>query len=118
MAKILVVEDTKDIRDLVQTLLEMQNYQVIVADNGAMALGMLAKESVDLIITDMNMPVMDGLELVRTLRANRYVVPIILMTANIGISEANGLAIGANAVIYKPFMGMSVLLNPVKALLP
>lgn len=82
MPKILVVDDEAHIVRVLAIWLGRHAYDVIAASNGAAALDILERERVDIIITDMNMPHVDGLELVRILREERGIdVPILLLTA-------------------------------------
>ncbi len=82
MPKILVVDDEAHIVRVLAIWLGRHAYDVIGASNGAVALDILERDSVDIIISDMNMPNIDGLELVRILREERDIdVPIMLLTA-------------------------------------
>lgn len=85
MAKILVVEDDRVNQRVLSHTLRRSHHSVITAQNGRIALDMLAQESVDLIITDLTMPEMDGLTLLKHLRADdRYkALPIIMITGDI-----------------------------------
>ncbi len=77
---ILVVDDEPGIRTMMQFELSQQGHNVLVADSGVKALEVLKDEKVDLILTDMRMPVMDGLDLVIQVRKTDPKMPIILMT--------------------------------------
>ena len=81
MFKILIVEDDKELSLLFQKVLEKSGYQVKSASDGAQALEVLDKEYIDLIISDIMMPVMDGYELVSELRSARYQIPVLMITA-------------------------------------
>ena len=99
---ILVVDDSLVERVLVEGLLRKDpTYQVQLAANGRVALEVLEKESPDLVVTDLVMPEMDGLELVRTMR-NRYpTIPVILMTAY-GDESTAVEALESGAASYVP----------------
>ena len=82
MFQILIVEDDKELSQLFQKVLEKNGYQVKSASDGALALEILDKEYIDLIISDIMMPVMDGYELVSELRSAGYQIPVLMITAN------------------------------------
>jgi two-component system cell cycle response regulator len=105
LPSILLVDDEKDILDYLAIILGVK-YQVVTAQSGKEALEILAKEAVQLIICDIMMPEMDGLELCRKIKSNfEYShIPIILLTAKNTIqSKVEGLELGADAYIDKPF---------------
>ena len=81
MFQILIVEDDKELSQLFQNVLEKNGYQVKSASDGALALEILDKEYIDLIISDIMMPVMDGYELVSELRSAGYQIPVLMITA-------------------------------------
>ena len=101
--KILLVEDTATLRMLGKTILMREGAEVIDAENGQLALEAFSKQSFDLVITDIMMPVMDGYELTETLRTSGATLPIIGVTgATVGNEADNLLAKGANRVMPKP----------------
>jgi CheY-like chemotaxis protein len=85
-AKILIVDDRRDIRFLAQHIVEKAGGRVATVSNGAEAIEALmgpdADESIDLVLMDMQMPVMDGFQAVAELRSRGYAKPIIALTAN------------------------------------
>jgi signal transduction histidine kinase/ligand-binding sensor domain-containing protein/DNA-binding response OmpR family regulator len=102
---ILLVEDNKEICDFIATEIST-DYLVRKAFNGAEALGLLKENNVQLVISDIMMPVMDGLELCKKIKTNLEFshIPIILLTAkNTLHSKIEGLEMGADAYIEKPF---------------
>ncbi len=100
---ILVADDDAPILRLVRTKLQMDGYRVITAINGQEALDMFENEQPDLIILDIMMPVMDGLETMRRIRADSH-VPIILLTARgAGRDKIRSLDMGADDYVTKPF---------------
>ena len=110
---ILVVDDSATMRQLIGlTLKKVKGYQVVEACNGADAVARLVTTPCDLIITDIKMPEMDGLELVRQVRGPlaRAELPIIIVTTK-GEEAAQqaGLAAGANAYLTKPLFGAKLL---------
>ncbi len=105
--KILFVEDSPTMRRIILNSLNRIGFnQVIDAENGVDALEKLEYEEVDLIITDWNMPEMDGEELVKTLRSTpKYKNTPILMITTRGMQDdvLNAIRIGVNGYIVKPF---------------
>lgn len=105
LPQILLVDDEEDILEYL-ILIFSKKYSIHTADNGKEALGVLNKEAIQLIISDVMMPEMDGFELCKTIKSNvEYChIPIILLTAKNTIqSKVDGLELGADAYIEKPF---------------
>ena len=103
MFNILVVEDDKNLRKLIVTCLKRENYNTYEATNGLEALNVLDKQYIDLIVTDIMMPKMDGYELIRELREANYMVPILLVTAKSTLSDKKeGFLLGADDYMVKP----------------
>lgn len=101
---IMIVEDETATRRLYRFLLRNSGYNVIEAEDGIDALEKLAVQECDVIITDMNMPRMGGIELVRTLRQNHSQVYVIMVTAyGAPDTEKTALRIGVNEYLTKPF---------------
>ena len=120
-ATFLVVEDSPTMRQLISfSLKRFRNARIIEAVDGVDALKKLSGEAIDLILTDINMPVMDGLKLVSLVRQNALTraIPIIIITTE-GAEEdrERGLALGANAYISKPIQS-SHLIKTISDLLP
>jgi two-component system, chemotaxis family, chemotaxis protein CheY len=106
---IMVVDDTQAIRMTVGFTLQQEGYEVIEAGDGAQALAKLDGREINLIICDVNMPVMDGIEFLEKIRTDttyasyRY-TPIIMLTTEAGESKKReGKDLGAKAWIVKPF---------------
>ncbi len=102
---LLIVEDEKDIRAFIISIFK-EKYQIIEAENGRIGIEKAQKDIPDLIISDIMMPVQDGIELCNTLKTNELTshIPIILLTAKVGEeNEIAGLKTGADAYITKPF---------------
>lgn len=110
--RILAVDDSKTMRDMVSFTLKGAGYDVLVADDGVNALSALDGENVDLIITDVNMPNMNGIELVQKLRGDpRFrATPILILTteSDDGLKQ-QGRAAGATGWIVKPFVPEKLL---------
>lgn len=106
MKKVLIVDDTKNIRILLTTCLELRNYEVITACNGETALNILAenKKSIDLIFLDIRMPEMNGTEVLKSIREMGIKCPVIIMTAFATVKNAvDCTRLGAAAYLQKPF---------------
>ncbi len=102
-ARILVVDDEPPIVDLLQYNLQRANYEVLVARDGQEALIKARQEEPDLIILDLMLPHLDGLEVCRALRRERD-VPIIMLTARDSeVDRVVGLELGADDYVVKPF---------------
>jgi DNA-binding response OmpR family regulator len=116
-AKVLVVDDEKSVRDLLQSFLQGTGYQAIMASNGEEAIELARSESPNAILLDVKMPGIDGVETCRRLRAEeqtRY-IPVIMVTA-FGTTEAEATNAGADDLINKPF-NLADLAVRVKSLL-
>ena len=112
--KILVVDDEKNIVDIVAFNLHKEGYEVIVARDGESCLEAFAKEDPDLVILDLMMPKMDGFEACKKIREKSQ-VPIIMLTARAEeVDKVLGLELGADDYVTKPF-GVRELLARVKA---
>jgi signal transduction histidine kinase len=118
-ARILVVDDTPEIQELLQIHLETEGYQVLVAGNGQEALAAVAAEAPDLILLDVLMPVLDGYEVCRRLKADEETafIPIVILTALQDLSHRlRGIELGADDFLTKPFNHLE-LLTRVRSLL-
>ncbi len=117
---LLVVEDSPMMRQLIAvSLRRLQGCRVIEAVDGVDALKKLTTDKIDLVITDINMPMMDGLKLVTLIRGNARMksMPIVIVTTEGAEADRErGLALGANAYIPKPIQP-SDLLRTVTSLL-
>jgi two-component system chemotaxis response regulator CheY len=105
--KLLIIDDSPSIRTIVKLYLMGRPLEVLEATDGAAGLKLAAERGVDLVIADFNMPVMDGLEFVKHLRAHEQealrAVPVILLTANKEEEmKRRALDAGANAFAIKP----------------
>jgi len=103
---ILVADDSPTIRKFVSFSLTMQGFDVVTVSDGMEALEKLPFKKFDLIITDLNMPNLDGFELIRTIRENEEYkeVPIIILSSLSGSLEIEkGMSYGANSYLVKPF---------------
>lgn len=102
--RILIVEDERKISRVLQLELEYENYETAVTDNGKDALQMIESDGWDLILLDIMIPELNGLEVLRRVRRKDETTPIILLTARDEVyDKVNGLDLGANDYITKPF---------------
>lgn len=103
MKKILVVDDEKPISDIIKFNLENEGYEVVTAFDGEEALEKVEEEHPDLLVLDIMLPKIDGLEVVREVR-KKYNMPIIMATAKeTEIDKVLGLELGADDYVTKPF---------------
>jgi two-component system chemotaxis response regulator CheY len=118
---LLVVDDSATTRMLIcLTLKKGESFNIIEASDGTEAVARLASEPVDMVLTDINMPNMNGLELITHIRANHanQNIPIIVITTKGEETDRDqGLALGADAYLLKPISGAQ-LQSLVKELLP
>jgi len=112
--RILVVDDEPQITRVLRTSLTSQGYDIRVANNGETALEILKDWTADLVITDLAMPVMDGVELCRRVRAKSEVPIIVLSVRGEERTKVQALDVGADDYVTKPF-GINELLARVRA---
>lgn len=111
MKKILIVDDSKEIRHLVKTTLEMSDYKVFEAANGLKAVEITRKHKPDVIIMDLMMPGIDGIDATRQIKSdpeteNCY---IIILTGSEESNREKGLKAGASDFFIKPFSPLDLL---------
>jgi len=104
--KVLAVDDSKTMRDMVNFTLKNAGFEVLEAEDGVKAMAMVKNHKFDVVVTDINMPNMDGISLVKELRATaeHRSTPILILTTEGGDDKkALGRAAGATGWIVKPF---------------
>ena len=104
--RVMAVDDSATVRQVLQMTLEGAGYEVVEAVDGKDALGKLANVQVDMMVTDLNMPNMDGIELIKQARAlpsMKYTPIIMLTTESQPEKKQEGKAAGASGWIVKPF---------------
>jgi two-component system chemotaxis response regulator CheY len=109
--KILLVDDCKTTRKLLGHYLKTRGYSVVFAENGLDALEKLGTDPVNLVMTDLNMPYMDGMELIKTLRADPTWtdLPILMVTTENDEEERQkAFSNGANGYLVKPVTGDAI----------
>jgi phosphate regulon transcriptional regulator PhoB len=110
--KILVVEDEKDIRDLIRYNLEQEGFGVLEAEEGELALALVRRERPALVVLDIMLPGMSGLEICRLIRHEDEIarVPILMLTAKAAeVDKVVGLEMGADDYVTKPFSPRELL---------
>ena len=103
---ILVADDNADILELVKAVLERSGYEVVAVSDGAQALASVDERKPDLAVLDITMPGIDGLEVLRRLRADTRTsgLPVVLLSAQVQEADVDrGFATGASAYLKKPF---------------
>lgn len=114
---ILVCDDEEDILDSLNQILTYDNYTVITSNKASMALEILKNESIDIILTDLAMPGMNGLELAMKIRKINNYIPIIFISGNVSREHMKKfLEIGVNDFLDKPFTVEQILLVTDKAM--
>ncbi len=117
MTRILIVEDEPDMRRGLQDNLEFENFETVTTGNGKEGLRLALKEQFDLILLDLMLPGMDGMEVCQRLKENSSKTPIIMLTARGSESDkVEGLETGADDYITKPF-SLKELLARINAIL-
>jgi DNA-binding NtrC family response regulator len=103
--RVLLVDDELALRRVLRRALERAGFDVVEAPNGMVASELAGQSAFDLVVTDVHMPVMDGLELLRWLAAKQPAVPVVLMSGSfdVGAADAAGL-LGAFHFLRKPFL--------------
>ncbi|MDZ7604921.1 MAG: response regulator [Cyclobacteriaceae bacterium] len=118
--KVLIAEDSSVIQNLTKKILQIQNYEIFSAKNGVQVLSMLENESFDIILMDINMPQMDGMECARQIRKLsdpvKSSIPIVAITGNaMNYSKEEFQAAGINEYLQKP-LNFDNLVETVKTL--
>ena len=107
--KVLVVEDDRNIAELLQMYLEKEGYKAILAYDGGQGLELFRSEKPDMVLLDIMMPVMNGYDVCRAIRAESQ-IPVIMLTAKGELDDkVDGLKLGADDYITKPFQMREVL---------
>ena len=108
---ILVVDDEKEIRDLLEINLRSEGYIVFKASCGKEALEILNREEIDLVVLDIMMPDMDGLEVCKKLRENSNIPILMLSAKSEDMDKIQGIMTGADDYICKPFKSLELIVR-------
>jgi two-component system OmpR family response regulator len=115
--RILIAEDELALNDLLQDALKMAGYQTVSASHGQEAVKLIREKNPDLVILDINMPRMDGFEVLEKIRGENNTVPVIVLTARDEKGDkVQGFRLGADDFVTKPF-GLEELVLRVAAVL-
>jgi CheY-like chemotaxis protein len=116
---IVVAEDHEDIRYVVKRALERAGHEVVAAADGKAALDAVRKHRPDVVVTDLDMPHMTGLDLCRAIRADRELrhIPVVLASGSLLPGDERAAEVGASATLLKPFLPAQ-LLGLIASLLP
>ncbi|MDO4467874.1 MAG: response regulator transcription factor [Bacillota bacterium] len=103
MFRVLVVDDEQNARNLIKTVLEREGFEVLLAQNGQVALEIMHQEQVDLLIVDVMMPIMDGFSFTEEVRRINSYIPILMITAKQTIADKkHGFLLGIDDYMVKP----------------
>jgi len=117
METILIVDDEKNYPPVLAAILEDEGYETLTANSGKEALELYESADVDLVLTDLKMPVMDGLELMKRLKEKNPDLPVIMMTAYGTVEKGlEAMDQGAHSYIWKPFQNQQLILFVKQAL--
>ena len=112
MKRVFIVDDEPDVVELIETVLELEGYSVSSETNGRQALTRILEDPPDLVILDLMMPDLDGMELLKLLRAQPQGagIPVVIVSARTSqLDQIGSLQLGANAYICKPFSNRDLL---------
>ena len=101
--RILVIDDEAEVREITKELLRFLGHEVITAECGEAGIKLVQSGLPDLVITDLNMPRMNGIQVIESTRLASKTVPIILYSGNSENWQEQGLRAGANATLSKPY---------------
>ena len=117
METILIVDDEKNYPPILAAVMEEEGFEPLMANSGEEALAILKHSDVDLVLTDMKMPSMDGIELLENVKKKDPELPVIMMTAHGTVEKAvEAMQKGAYSYIMKPFDNDSLILYVNKAI--
>ncbi|MBU1182036.1 MAG: sigma-54 dependent transcriptional regulator [Pseudomonadota bacterium] len=117
METVLIVDDEKNYPPILSAILEEEGYETLTANNGITALEILQNSDIDLMLTDMKMPLMDGIELLERVKAIDPDLPVIMMTAHGTVEKAvEAMQKGAYNYILKPFNNERLIIYVKKAM--
>ena len=118
--KIIVIEDNIDNQNLLRLLLEREGYPVVTAINGQDGLKIIRQEQPELIVLDLSMPIIDGWEMIKHVKADPKIesIPIVVVTAHLQPGEKNQVfEAGCNGYVFKPFKAAD-LIDEIERCLP
>lgn len=109
-ATILIVDDELEIREMLSRNFRMKGFNVELAEHGQEALQILAKKRIDVVISDIMMPVLNGVDLLRSIRKQYPMIRVIMITGYVTLENALAcMRVGAQTCIFKPFPDLDEL---------
>ncbi len=116
MIHLLIVDDEKEIREMLARHFRLNDYTVLLAENGRQAVEVLERERIDILITDLLMPEMSGIELLEYVREESPMIHAIAITGYVTLENAlSCMRLGADTIIFKPLEDLSELEAAVQA---
>jgi two-component system response regulator FlrC len=115
-ARILVVEDESMLRETLVQILNMSDLDATGAENGKIALDLLNQQSFDLVLSDVQMPVMGGVELLRNIQVAHPGIKLVFFSAFADLSRAKAVEMGALDLLFKP-LGIETLIEKIQSYL-
>jgi DNA-binding response OmpR family regulator len=116
-SRLLIVDDNEDLCNVIVRIFQETGFEASGVYGGRAALDEMSNQQYDLVITDIKMPGMDGLELLSEIRSSYHDIPVVLITGNLEVdSQAMLENVDADAVLYKPFIAEELIATVVKLL--
>lgn len=116
MIHLLIVDDEKEIREMLARHFRLNDYVVHIAENGRQAIEVLERERIDILITDLLMPVMSGIELLEYVREEAPMIHAIAITGYVTLENAlSCMRLGADTIVFKPLEDLTELESAVHA---
>lgn len=115
--KILVVDDEKDITDMLASFLTLEGYEVNTVNDPSKVMGMLTSDNYMIVITDIMMPKVDGLDLIKDIKKFNGIIQVIVITGYVTMPNIlSAFRRGASNLFFKPFENLDCILEEVKAI--
>lgn len=113
--KLLIVDDEKEIRDSLALRYQLKGYETFIAKNGVEALNILSEKKINIVISDIMMPVMNGVKLMREIRYEYPMIKVVMITGYVTLENALACyRYGAHNVVFKPLQDLSELDNSIE----
>ncbi len=109
--RVLIVDDEADLRECIGEEFQQSNYLVVYASNGFEALQAANMQRFDLILTDIDMPIKNGIEFLKEFRRHDLKTPVVVMTGGYKYTENDILSLGATALVQKPLPKIEILIR-------
>lgn len=112
---VLIIDDEQELRICISECFEQLDFVVLQASNGFEALQLVAVRNVDLILTDIDMPIKNGIDFLKEFRARNFGTPVVVMTGGYRYTEEEVLKAGATALIHKPILEIELIFKMLAA---